>query len=357
MKELIPSDAYADLTREVQQLRGVLASLTSERDELRDHICPELTARYFREIGDYENRLNYQKIIILETKRRIELARAALNREKVISEQEVNRKAAEEYREYREKVDEAFRRAEEARQENEERARRQAEFEQAWEETYGGTDAGDADTGDGHATGDGANGDGRDSGGDGENGSGSSENTGGQGADGYDRSEDGADTGDTPPNRRRERPDAKSLYRKIIKKLHPDVNPDITEHEKELFYKAVRAYQEGDVVTLQEIYDEIFSAQETPEKELSMEELATLREKLKKNIRSLQAEIAAIKRTFPYTIKAYLDDAEAVKQKREELETLISQNEKTLERLTRMYQEICEEMNELREKKARWGNV
>lgn len=39
------------------------------------HVCPELQAKYAREIGDYQNRANYQELMILELKRRIEIAR------------------------------------------------------------------------------------------------------------------------------------------------------------------------------------------------------------------------------------------------------------------------------------------
>ena len=50
-------------------------------------------------------------------------------------------------------------------------------------------------------------------------------------------------------------PSAKELYRKIVKKLHPDMNPDVTEHELELFHRATKAYEEGDIMTLQAIYE------------------------------------------------------------------------------------------------------
>lgn len=90
MNKIIISDSYAKLTEEIQGLKQVLAALTEERDDLLYHICPELAARYARNVGDYVNRINYQKITILEMKRRIELARAALNREKTVSQESIH---------------------------------------------------------------------------------------------------------------------------------------------------------------------------------------------------------------------------------------------------------------------------
>ena len=47
----------------------------------------------------------------------------------------------------------------------------------------------------------------------------------------------------------------KRLYRRVIKALHPDLNPDLSDEKKELFFKAVRAYESGDLHMLR-IIDE-----------------------------------------------------------------------------------------------------
>ncbi len=97
MEEIVVSDACGDLKKEVQVLRMLLASLTAERDDLRYHVCPELEARYASEIGGLENRANYLNIKIAEMKRRIEIARAALNREKTVSREDMDRQVHREY--------------------------------------------------------------------------------------------------------------------------------------------------------------------------------------------------------------------------------------------------------------------
>lgn len=42
----------------------------------------------------------------------------------------------------------------------------------------------------------------------------------------------------------------KKLYRKIVKALHPDINPDVSEAQVQLFDNAVSAYKNGDLGTL-----------------------------------------------------------------------------------------------------------
>ena len=45
----------------------------------------------------------------------------------------------------------------------------------------------------------------------------------------------------------------KKLYRRIVKAMHPDLHPDQDEKTKELFKRAMAAYEEGDLQTLEEI--------------------------------------------------------------------------------------------------------
>ena len=70
--EIIVSDALEKMKEEIRILKTKLAELLQERDDLIYHICPELRAKYAAEIGDYQNRANYQELMILELKRRIE---------------------------------------------------------------------------------------------------------------------------------------------------------------------------------------------------------------------------------------------------------------------------------------------
>lgn len=326
MDEVIVSDAYHQIKEEIQRLQAVVAALTQERDELLYYICPELAARYAKEIGDYQNRINYQEMMILEIKRRIEIAQAALNREKAVSPEAVDEQIYREYQEFHEKVNQQFDEAEEAKRQQQEREQQRQEYEQRWQERYGA---------------------------EGDTGSSAECDSGGK----TEQEDPHEDAGDEPQDqsgkdKTKKPPTAKELYRKIIKKLHPDVNPNVTEREKELFRKATEAYEKGDIATLQEIYDEIFGNVEGTEigRELTYEELVTLKEKLESRIRSLQSEIEKIKTEFPYSQKELLDNPEELKEKQEAFNKLIHQYEEEIKRLTAILESVNREMEELRRK-------
>ena len=309
MEEIVVSDACGDLKKEVQVLRMLLASLTAERDDLRYHVCPELEARYASEIGGLENRANYLNIKIAEMKRRIEIARAALNREKTVSREDMDRQVHREYQKFYDALNEAFRRAEQARKNEGRRRERQRQYEEEWQREYGSGRC------------------------EGQQNSASREGT---------------------SNAYQKMPDAKTLFRKIVKRIHPDANPNCTERQKELFREAVRAYQEGDVATLQKIYDEVFAGDvpETEDRELTYEELLALRKRLQEQIAKLQAEIAEIRNSFPCNKKELLDSPEALAESQRQLKETIRSLEATLERLGDMLQDIEREMEELKNRRS-----
>ncbi|MBQ7249334.1 MAG: molecular chaperone DnaJ, partial [Deltaproteobacteria bacterium] len=45
----------------------------------------------------------------------------------------------------------------------------------------------------------------------------------------------------------------KKMYRKIVKALHPDLHPELTDAQKQLFLNAVEAYEKGDATSLEVI--------------------------------------------------------------------------------------------------------
>ena len=304
MEEIIVSDVYHQIKEEIQRLQAVVAALTQERDELVYYICPELAARYAREIGDYQNRINYQEIMILEIKRRIEIAQAALNREKTVTREAVEEQIYQEYHEFHEKINQQFEEAEEAKRQEREREYQRRAYEQRWQESYGEEDSQE----------------------------------------------------DSQSQSRKERPieppAARELYRRIIKKLHPDVNPNATEHEKELFRKATEAYEKGDIAALQDIYNEIFehAGAAATDREFTYDELLIRKERLTARICSLQAEIGKIRSEFPYNQKILLDNPEELRAKQEEFAKRIHQYEKEIERLTAILERTNREMEELRRK-------
>lgn len=104
-----------------------------------------------------------------------------------------------------------------------------------------------------------------------------------------------------------EQKELKTLYKAIVKKLHPDLNPTITEEEKELFYNATEGYKKGDLSVLRIIYDLTVKGEEE-ELSLPNDSLAKEAERLEKAIVAIREEIERIKSNPPYTLKIYLED-------------------------------------------------
>ncbi len=339
MDDVTVVDFNGGIKEEIRILRAQLALLLQEKEDLLYHICPELLARYAREVGSYENRAHYQEYVILELKHRIELARAALNREQTISKEAVEEQIASEYKAFHEKLEEECRRTEEAQRAQAEKERRQRESEQRWQAKYG---ASDPDGGTGGQNSENPR--------DGDPGTAESKCI-GEGSE----KPSGKEEKNGDVSGEKECPSAKDLYRKIIKKLHPDVNPNATEREQELFRRATRAYEDGDIEMLQEIYDEIFNAagpEADQEDDFPPEKLLEIKRKLESQIRDLQAEVNEIKSRNPYRYKELLDDPEKLSLVQAALQEAIRLYEEEIKRLSAELEKINREMDELRQKRG-----
>lgn len=110
----------------------------------------------------------------------------------------------------------------------------------------------------------------------------------------------------------------KRIYRRIAKQLHPDICP-LTAEEPELmnlFQKVLFAYRANDLKGIREA--EILINRFLKEHGYNPEPVFI--EDLPEKIAGLEAEIAHIVETEPYTYKKLLEDAESSEQKRKELE-------------------------------------
>lgn len=132
----------------------------------------------------------------------------------------------------------------------------------------------------------------------------------------------------------------KRIYRKIVKRLHPDMNPDITETEHKLFLNAVAAYKNGDLKTLKSLEILLDEISDEIEDYSSIEYLKDKREALKKHIDSLLSYIEKIKKSFPYNQKEFLQDDEKVAKKQAEINNIIEQYKE-------MYKHYEEKLNVL----------
>lgn len=366
MEELVISDRLKKLKDEVLRLRMVVAALQQEKSDLELNIIPALRVEYMEKIGNLINRIKHQEIMVRELKFRIALVQAALNRAQKVSEEEVNEKVDEEYQEYREKVKEEEEKAarEKSEQENTEHKRAENEARYNEKKQHGEqTAAGGKTSADADGTGNPEEQTGKDGKDAGEHDDPSVKGKGyfgnkaaggriGEAGSSQDESEDKKPEDEFAGMDIKQK--VKELYRRIVKKLHPDMNPNVTERQKELWNMAQKAYKEWDVETLEKIYDEIneVSVEEMPDTEETLEELEKMLEKLKNRRRELINEIEKLKSEFPYTEKSLLENEEAVAKIQEELNAKIKEYEEIITMLGERLAELNKKMQETEDRRS-----
>ncbi len=132
----------------------------------------------------------------------------------------------------------------------------------------------------------------------------------------------------------------KSLYRTIVKALHPDIHPDVSKEQLRLFQNAVEAYKRGDLKTLRLIKEMISEPMSLEPDENGMSVLIKEKERLLNMIRSVKEEMEKIKGSYPYQFKCILQNEERIAQRKEELEDIILR----LQEMIETYKKRIEEM-------------
>ena len=112
----------------------------------------------------------------------------------------------------------------------------------------------------------------------------------------------------------------KKLYKNIVKRLHPDINPLVTDGEKELFYNATEAYKDGDLASLQIIYDIVCSGDDKDGGDLTGKSLEDEVKRLEDLVEQVQRDIDLIRSTPPYSLSIYVEDEKKKAEKLRDLE-------------------------------------
>ncbi len=120
----------------------------------------------------------------------------------------------------------------------------------------------------------------------------------------------------------------KKMYKQIVKKLHPDMNPDVTEGELKLFNQAVEAYKNGDIQALRSISIMISEISDYEETSDSMDALKEKINRLKQMITNVLNNIEYIKQSFPYNQKELLSNTMKIKERQDELNALLDEYKK-----------------------------
>lgn len=122
-----------------------------------------------------------------------------------------------------------------------------------------------------------------------------------------------------------ENKELKTLYRRIVKALHPDMNPGVSKAQIQLFDNAVSAYKNGDLETLRMIYEMVGNNPLPEQHKDAMTQLVEERERLQGLLKSIKESMDAIKSAYPYTMKGILEDTEKTAQKKQEFESILEQ--------------------------------
>ena len=350
---ILSKSEYDRLVEEIHQIQARIIELTALRDDLLYHICPALKAEYEEKIASLERELLAAQMYLQEKRRIIEILQAQMNRQKAPSMEEAREEAHEEFRSYQEDLKRKAKEAEDFRsrwekesqwsahdRKDREKNRNSGEDQRAEKTDFSQETAGSHGTDGSQETSDEQKKDGK-KGREEDWKDQSTSETGGK-----DQKSSGAGGQDTESEEKEQSPvqKLKALYRKIVKRLHPDVHPNPTEREKELLNQASEAYQRGDLEALERIWDELSGA-DAPEEQFAdtpegIEKLKELLIRLKDRLTSLEKEIRQIRSEYPYTLRSFLQDEQAVEQKRRRLKT---QLEKTRE-MDRQLAEYIEQL-------------
>ena len=115
----------------------------------------------------------------------------------------------------------------------------------------------------------------------------------------------------------------RDLYRMIAKALHPDLHPDQSREECDLFIKAASAYRVGDLQTLRQIALLIQANSPDALNCLPDQDLLTLIEKAKESIAIFQERIDLMNEQFPFIYRDKILDPQWIKEQQEELKERI----------------------------------
>ncbi len=127
----------------------------------------------------------------------------------------------------------------------------------------------------------------------------------------------------------------RDLYRTLVRRLHPDLHPNLTESLQDLFVKGVAAYRSYDIVTLRDIIKRL--DMESPLDDIARpdESLDDTIARLEKDIERLKTENRKLKTTFPFNLEMQLQDPVWVKGQQDKLDD----EHQRLEKHKRVYQD------------------
>ena len=131
------------------------------------------------------------------------------------------------------------------------------------------------------------------------------------------------------------------LYKGLVKKLHPDIHPNLPPAAANLLKSVIDAYKSADFAELELINDMVNDILKGKDVDLeihnSLELMQKQIENLKQKISDLKNNMKLLGEKIPYRYKKLLDDSSAVLAKRKELEQQIDEYKSVLSQLQEYY--------------------
>lgn len=253
MNELILSPEYEAIRKELEKLRSEFVRKMYELDELRYVICENIESEYMLELGDLEYKVYRQECEYRRLKRKLELIQRALNHNRVLDVEAIERTLSEEFEIYRIELENMMEKMNKAIERSSMRSLSKEESVEL-----------------------------------------------------------------------------RSYYRAIMKKIHPDMNPDLSDQQLKLFFNAVEAYKNGDVKTLKLIHTMIEDENINGFIPENPDDYKKMKERLEDSIDEINAQTENIKSHFPYNVKWLLEDKEELHLKKEQMKESYDQYKESI---------------------------
>ena len=131
------------------------------------------------------------------------------------------------------------------------------------------------------------------------------------------------------------------LYKGLVKKLHPDIHPNLPPAAASLFKAVIDAYKSADITELELLNDMVNDILKGKDVDLeihnSLELMQKQIENLKQKISDLKNKMKTLEKKPPFCYKTLLFDSSAVLAKRKELERQIDEYKSVLSQLQEFY--------------------
>jgi len=121
----------------------------------------------------------------------------------------------------------------------------------------------------------------------------------------------------------------RSLYYRLVKRLHPDVNPDVGPREKLLWQRVQQAYQDRDMQALEVVWQSIETMPE-PTAPGVMDTLQDRITRLLDQLQRVQQRMDSLAAESPFDLREKLEDKDWVQARLEEIAVSRQQSEERL---------------------------